>query len=94
MHNNEEKVNMSHKSLAYWGDQTIKVIREIEDMLKEYYGEEEYLFLRNAIIHLMSLKGWAWHNSLSARKSAYERALRLKQEVEKRIGAVHPDEEL
>ncbi len=79
---------MSRKSLAYWGEQASSVIKEIEDMLKEYYGEEEYLFLRKTIISLMSLKGQAWHNSLSMRENAYKRALRLKQEVERRIGAV------
>lgn len=79
---------MNRKSLVYWGEQASGIVKEIEGMLKEYYGEEEYLFLRKALISLMSIKGQAWHNSLSMRKSAYERAIRLKQEVERRIGAV------
>ncbi len=76
---------MRRENLVYWGNQTITVIKEIEDMLKEYYGEEDYLFLRKVIMQLMSLKGRAWHNSLPMRKGAYKSAMRLKQEVEKRL---------
>lgn len=88
MHHNKKKIVMKRESLAYWGKQASKVIKEIEDMLKEYYGEEDYLFLRKAIIQLMSLKGRAWHNSLPMRKGAYKSAMRLKQEVEKRVRGI------
>lgn len=85
MHHNKEKIVVRRENLVYWGNQTITVIKEIENMLKEYYGEEDYLFLRKVIMQLMSLKGRAWHNTLHMRKGAYESAMRLKQEVEKRV---------
>ena len=71
------------REAEYYGRETSKLVREIEERLKDYYGEEEYKWLYNIVMNLISVKGLMWSGSVSHRKGAYTTARKIKEEVER-----------
>ncbi len=73
----------SKKEMVYWAEETRKLVKEIERVLKEYYGEEEYKWLYNVVMNLIAVKGLMWSGSVTHRKGAYTTAKKVKEEVER-----------
>ncbi len=75
--------NFRSKEAEYYGREASKLVREVEEKLKEYYGEQEYEWIYKAVMSLVAIKGRMWSSSVPHRKGAYTTAKRLKEEVEK-----------
>lgn len=73
----------SKREAEYYGREASKLVREVEERLKEYYGEQEYKWLYKIVTNLLAVKGLMWSNSLPHRKGVYTTARKIKEEVEK-----------
>lgn len=71
------------REAEYYGRATSELVREVEEKLKDYYGEQEYKWLYKIVMNLLAVKGLMWSSSLSHRKGAYTTARKIKEEVEK-----------
>ncbi len=71
------------REAEHWSREASKLVKEIEERLKEYYGEQEYKWIYKIVMNLLAVKGLMWSSSLSHRKGAYTTAQKIKEEVER-----------